>query len=78
MPDMTKESPLEDMELSVIQVHGFKCGTCGGRAVPVEGFGTECHEADCDGEYTAKTGNTYELTVSEQQLELYADSVIVD
>lgn len=78
---MTERTPFKDvepLEIKDVDVYAFRCGTCGSRAVPVEGYGQNCHKPDCDGEFTERTAETFTVTLSTDQLAQYADSVIVD
>lgn len=68
------DNPIEDVETKEIDVFAFRCGSCGGRAVPVEGFDTDCPH--CDGNLTERTTETYTITVSVEQFKEYADCVI--
>lgn len=69
---------VEPLEIEDVDVFAFRCGTCGSRAVPVDGFGVDCPKADCDGNLTERTAETHTVRLSAEQREQYADSVLVD
>lgn len=75
---MTDSNPLDEIETELIGVYVFRCSKCRARAVPVDGYGTTCHKAHCDGEYEAKTGETKQVEVSQQQKEQFNDAVIAE